>query len=164
MGWAERVCELLCEVALVAMVVLVSAEVIARAALGTFLEMADEVGAYLLVAITFLSLSVCVARNAFHYVELIQGRLPPAARAISLVFFDVLALACALVILWQLARLEWISWNSGDVSPTWLMTPLWLPRLSMPIGMLALVITLTKATIVGIRRISMAPDHTPKNG
>jgi len=159
-GWVERTCELLCEVALVVMIVLISAEVIGRTFFGVSFEMSDEIGAYLLVAITFLSLSVCVVKNAFHYVEFVQGRLSPAARVISLVFFDVLALGCSLIILWQLVRLEWISWNSGDVSASWLMTPLWLPRLSMPIGMLAMVITLTKATIVGVRRISVGRGHT----
>jgi hypothetical protein len=49
-------------------------------------------------------------------------------------------------------RLEWITWNSGDTAATWLMTPLWLPRLPMALGMLALVIGLAKAALAELRR------------
>ncbi len=152
--WVERGCELLCEISLIAMIVLISAETIARTVLGVSFEVSDEVGAYLLVAITFLSLSVCVARNEFHYVELVQARITPKARAMSRVFFDVIALVCSAVILWQVIRLEWISWNSGDMAATWLATPVWMPRLSLPIGMAALCFTLTRSLIKHWRRLS----------
>ena len=40
-------------------------------------EIADELGGYMLVVMTFVSLSVCQVNNAFHRVELIQARLSP---------------------------------------------------------------------------------------
>ena len=160
--WVERACEWLCESSLIAMIVLISAETIARTVLGVSFEVSDEVGAYLLVAISFLSLSVCVARNEFHYVELVQARLTPKARAASRVLFDVIALLCSLVILWQVLRLEWISWTSGDVAATWLATPVWLPRLSLPIGMAALCYTLVRSLIKHWRRLSAMRRETAR--
>ena len=152
-GWVERACQFLCNIALAGMVVLIGAEAIARIA-GVALEMADEVGGYLLVAVTFLSLSVCQATHAFHHLELVQPRLSPRGRAISAVVFDLLALGFSAILLWQLARLEWITWASGDVAPTELLTPLWLPRLSMPLGAAALCAVLLKSFIVNFRRLA----------
>ena len=37
----------------------------------------DEIGGYMLAAITFLSLSVCQVNDSFHHVELVQARLSP---------------------------------------------------------------------------------------
>jgi TRAP-type C4-dicarboxylate transport system permease small subunit len=151
LGWLERVCELVCECVLVVMVVMIGVDVIARTGFGISFEISDEIGAYLLVAITFFSMSVCLATGAFHRVEIIQAKLSPAVRSASMFSFEVLALVCALVVLWQLVRLEWITWNSGDTAATWLMTPLWLPRLPMALGMLALVIGLAKAALAELR-------------
>ena len=47
---------------------------------GTSLQITDEVGGYLLVALTFLSMSVAEAHGAFHRVEFVQMRLSPSAR------------------------------------------------------------------------------------
>jgi TRAP-type C4-dicarboxylate transport system permease small subunit len=158
-GLLVRLCEVFCESALVIMGLMIAAEVTARSAFNISFEVADEIGAYLLVAITFMSLSVCLATNALHHVEVVQARLSPRARAWCAVLFDVLALAGSAIVLWQVCRLEWITWNSGDVSATWLMTPLWLPRLAMVVGMLVLCITLLGAVVTGARRAAVAQPH-----
>ena len=65
---------------LMAMIVLIGAEAIARNVFATSLQVTDEVGGYLLVAMTFLSMSVAEAHGAFHRVELIQARLSAKRR------------------------------------------------------------------------------------
>ena len=74
----ENTSETLCAMFLVAMIVLIGAEAIARNVFGTSLQVTDEVGGYLLVALTFLSMSVAEAHGAFHRVELIQSKLSPS--------------------------------------------------------------------------------------
>ena len=59
------------------MIVLIGAEAIARNVFGTSLQVTDEVGGYLLVALTFLSMPVAEAHGAFHRVELIQSQSEP---------------------------------------------------------------------------------------
>lgn len=139
-----RVSEWLCNLTLVAMLVIITAEAVARL-FGHSLEMADEVGGYLLVAISFLSLAVCQVSGSFHHLELLQPRLSDRGRAIWSVIFNVLSLACTLVIFWQLCRLEMQSWSYGDVAPTELQTPLWLPRITMPLGMFGLSLVLLRS-------------------
>ena len=75
------------------MIVLIGAEAIARNVFGTSLQITDEVGGYLLVAMTFLSMSVAEAHGAFHRVELVQVRLSRSARMISQIVFDLMSLA-----------------------------------------------------------------------
>ena len=65
---------------LVAMIVLIGAEAIVRNVFGGSLEVVDEIGGYLLVIVTFLSMSVAEAHGAFHRVELVQARMGPRAR------------------------------------------------------------------------------------
>src|SRR5665647_2052131 len=67
----ENGSELVCSLFLIAMIVLIGAEAIARNVFGTSLQVTDEIGGYLLVAMTFISMSVAEAHGAFHRVELI---------------------------------------------------------------------------------------------
>ena len=96
----------------------------------------------MLVVICFLSLSACHVNGSFHQVEFVQARLSPRVRSLSQLIFGVLSLAACLLLAWQFIRLEMSSWRFGDVAPTYLATPLWLPRLPMALGMIALCFSL----------------------
>lgn len=150
----ERLCQRLCELALVASVVMIGAEVISRALFHFSFEVTDEVGGYLLVAISFLSLPVSQVHHGFHHVEFVQARLSPRARAWSRLVFELVCLFCIAVLLWQLARLELGTWRSEDVAPTILGTPLWIPRLTMPLGAAVLLLTLLRTVLGDWRRIT----------
>jgi len=69
-------------------------------------EIADELGGYMLVVMTFVSLSVCQANNAFHQVELLQARLKPRGRALSAAISTLLSFGVAALLLWHFIRLE----------------------------------------------------------
>ena len=77
----EDACETICALFLVVSIVLIAAEAIARNVFATSFQITDEVCGYLLVALTFLSMSVAEAHGAFHRVELVQTRLSFAATA-----------------------------------------------------------------------------------
>jgi TRAP-type C4-dicarboxylate transport system permease small subunit len=134
LGLIDRCCEILCGLALVAMIVLIGAEAVARNIFGFSLQITDEVGGYLLVAVSFLSLSIAQSSGAFHHVELVQANLKARGRLLSGVVFDLMSLAACVIITWQLVDLEMNSWQTGDTAATPLGTPLWLPQLVMPIG------------------------------
>jgi TRAP-type C4-dicarboxylate transport system permease small subunit len=148
----ERVCKWASEAALVTMLVVIGADVFTRYLLNFSFEIADEIGGYMLVVMTFVSLSVCQANNAFHQVELVQARLSPRWRALSAAIFDVLAFGLAAVLLWHFVRLEFSSWRFGERAPTYLETPLWLPRLAMAIGVAALCFSIVRTFLAHVRR------------
>ncbi|MGI8478067.1 MAG: TRAP transporter small permease [Thermomicrobiales bacterium] len=152
-SWIETVCEGLCSLSLLAMIVLIGAEALARNVFNTSLQITDEVGGYLLVAVTFLSLSVAEAHGAYHRVELVQARLGPRARLVSQIVFDVMSLLAAAILTWQLTRLALNSWRAEDVAPTPLQTPLWLPQSTMGIGSTVLCLALVRTILVKLRRL-----------
>jgi TRAP-type C4-dicarboxylate transport system permease small subunit len=151
----EHACELLCALGLVVMIVLIAAGVLCRSLFGFSLQITDELGGYLLVAISFLSLSVSEAYDAFHHVEFVQARLSPRNQLISQIAFDLMSLTFCLVLDWQLIRFEIGTWRSGDVAPTLLATPLWVPRLAMGIGTSVVCLTLIKSIAVKVQRLRL---------
>jgi TRAP-type C4-dicarboxylate transport system permease small subunit len=154
----EKGSEALCALFLTTMIVLIASEAIARNVFSTSLQVTDEVGGYLLVATTFLSMSVAEAHGAFHRVELIQARLGHAMRMISQIVFDLMSLGAAVVVTWQLTRLTLNSWRAEDVAPTPLQTPLWLPQSTMAIGMALLCFALIRTILAKAKRVRGRPQ------
>jgi TRAP-type C4-dicarboxylate transport system permease small subunit len=150
-GPLEEVCERLCILALIGMMSLIGAEAVTRNLFGFSLQISDEIGGYLLVAVAFLSLSVAQAHGAYHQVELVRARMSPRGRLVAGLLFDALSLLASAILLWQLVRHELSTWRSEDVAPTLLLTPLWIPELVMPIGAAILCLTLVR-TIAGKAR------------
>jgi len=151
-GPVERLCKWASEAALITMLLVIGVDIATRYLLNFSFEIADELGGYMLVAMTFVSLSVCQANNAFHQVELIQARLSPRWRALSAAIFDMLSFAFAALLLWQLIKLERSSYRFGEKAPTYLETPLWIPRLAMAVGVAALLFSIVRTFLAHVRR------------
>jgi TRAP-type C4-dicarboxylate transport system permease small subunit len=148
----EKICMWICEVGIVAMGAIVILEVITRNLFGFSFEMSEELGGYIIVGISFLSLPVCQVYRSYHHVQFIQARLSPRMQALSHFLFDVLSLLFCFVLMWQLTRFVATSYRSEDVAPTLLGTPLWIPQALMPIGMLAATVSLLRAARGNWRR------------
>lgn len=144
----ERFCGVLCALAIVGMVVLTCAEVVSRTLRGHSLGFADEIGGYLLAAITFLSLPVALVHGSLHYVDFVQKVLSPFWRQVSHIVFLVLALAFALLMEWQLIRLVSRSFTDGVLAPTLLATPVWIPQSAMAIGMGLFALALLRSLLL----------------
>jgi TRAP-type C4-dicarboxylate transport system permease small subunit len=154
-GPVEWTCKVASEAALLVMLVLIAVDIVTRSVLNFSFEVSDEVGGYMLVVITFVSLSACHVNGSFHEVEFVQARLSPRGRSLSQLLFGLLALAACALLAWQYGRFELSSWRFADVAPTYLATPLWLPRLAMVLGMLALCFSLCRTVIAEAKRLRM---------
>jgi TRAP-type C4-dicarboxylate transport system permease small subunit len=152
-GPVEWTCKIASEVALVVMLVLIAVDIVTRSLFNFSLEVSDEVGGYMLVAIAFLSLSACHVNHSFHEVEFVQARLTARARSLSHLIFGLLSRVACVLLAWQFVRLEMSSWRFGDVAPTYLSTPLWLPQLPMALGMIALCFSLCRTLIAEAKRL-----------
>jgi TRAP-type C4-dicarboxylate transport system permease small subunit len=153
LGLLERFCQLVCAVAIVALAAIVLTEIVTRNLFNFSFQISDEVGGYIVVGLTFLALPVCQARQAYHHVMLIQARLPLRARELLNLGFDVLSLAFCAVLIWQLAWQTVQTWQSGDIAPTLLATPLWLPQAVMPIGCTILASVLVRGIVRRVQRM-----------
>jgi TRAP-type C4-dicarboxylate transport system permease small subunit len=154
-GPVERTCKVASEAALLVMLVLIAVDIATRYLFNFSFEISDEIGGYMLVAIAFLSLSPCQINRSFHEVEFVQTRLSPRARSISRLIFGLLALVASALLAWQFVRLELSSWRFGDVAPSYLATPQWLPRLPMALGMIALCFSLCRTLIAEARTLQL---------
>ncbi len=149
----ERVCKLACAAALIVMLVVIGVDILTRSLFNFSFEISDELGGYMLVVITFVSLPVCQISDSFHHVELVQSRLSPFARAVSHVIFDLLSLAFCVLLLWQLVRFEITSFRFGDHAPTYLATPLWIPQIAMMLGAAALCFSMVRTLAADVARL-----------
>jgi TRAP-type C4-dicarboxylate transport system permease small subunit len=149
----ERACKLACVAALIVTLVVIGVDILTRSLFNFSFEISDELGGYMLVVITFVSLPVCQISGSFHHVELVQSRLSPFARAVSHVIFDLLSLAFCVLLLWQLTRFELSSYRFGDRAPTYLATPLWIPQIAMMLGAAALCFSMVRTLAADVARL-----------
>src|SRR5262252_10833271 len=149
----ERICRLACVAALVVMLIIVAVDILTRSLFNFSFEISDELGGYLLVVITFVSLPVCQISDSFHHVELVQSRLSPFARAVSHVIFDLLSFTFCALLLWQLVRFEMTSYRFNDHAPTYLATPLWVPQAVMVVGAAAMCFAMVRTLTAHIARV-----------
>jgi TRAP-type transport system small permease protein len=153
-GVIEKACKLASALALVVLLLAVGIDIVTRWAFNFSFEVSDELGGYMLVAIAFLSLPVSHINGAFHRVEFVQARLSQRAQLLSRFAFDLTALVFCAVFVWQFVGLVRSSWRFGDHAPTFLETPLWLPRSLLVIGMAGLCLSLARSLAADLRRLS----------
>lgn len=146
----------LCQIATVGLVVMMVTEMVVRSLFGWSIQWSNEVGGYALVAITFLSLASGQYLHAYHRVHFLENHLSATGKALLRLVFDLASFVVALVLLLEFVRFEWITWQSGDVASTVLMTPLWMPRLAMPLGAALLVWALLRTLAADARRLRAA--------
>jgi TRAP-type C4-dicarboxylate transport system permease small subunit len=149
----ERICKLACVATLIVMLVVIGVDIVTRSLFNFSFEISDELGGYMLVVISFVSLPVCQISDSFHHVELVQSRLSPFGRALSHVIFDVLSLAFCVLLLWQLTKFELSSFRFGDRAPTYLATPLWIPQSAMMLGAAALCFSMLRTLAADVARL-----------
>jgi TRAP-type C4-dicarboxylate transport system permease small subunit len=152
-GVVERACKLACVAALIVMLAVIGVDILTRSLFNFSFEISDELGGYMLMVITFVSLPVCQINDSFHHVELVQSRLSPFARAVSQVIFDLLSLTFCVLLLWQLVRFEITSFRSDDHAPTYLATPLWIPQIAMMLGAAALCFSMVRTLAAHVARL-----------
>lgn len=152
----ERLLRWTCEAIIVLLIVQIGAELTLRGLFGVSMQFSNEIGGYALIAVTFLSLSSCLVNHAYRRVHLVEARLRPRGAALLRLVFDLLALAVTVILLWQFVRFELITWRSGDVAPTQLMTPLWIPRLVMAVGVAGLALSFLRVIRGDLRRLAAA--------
>lgn len=140
----DWLCRWITQLAVIALILMIATEVIARSVFHLSLEVTDELGGYALIVITFVSLPTCQAQGAFHHVHFLDAKLGPLARAVLRAVFSAVSLAAVAVLFWQFVLFAITSWQSGDVAATTLLTPLWMPRAIMCFGSACLCLSLCR--------------------
>ncbi|AWP73584.1 TRAP transporter small permease [Bordetella bronchiseptica] len=153
-----RVQRLLSELIVLAMTLLIAAEVICRALFGFSLMIVEEVGGYLLVALVFLGMGVALHDGVLFRAEFVINALGERARLILQCVFDAVCLAGMAMLSWQLGVQVYESYARGVRAATTLATPLYLPQLFMVAGALSTALVLLSQLLEGLARLR-SPHH-----
>src|SRR5215203_3119288 len=91
-GFIEGMCGQLAKLTLVTMMVIIGAEMLLRNTIHFSWEGTDEVGSYLVVAVTFLSLATCQVYGGYHELQIVKMKLSPRIHAALNVLLHVVCL------------------------------------------------------------------------
>jgi TRAP-type C4-dicarboxylate transport system permease small subunit len=135
------------------MMLLVLVDVTKRYVLQNPLSVAEEYGAYMLVAITCMGLAFTWKEGSHVRVELLISRLSPAARQwlrVMTVFIAFLFTVFMLIASYQLVS---FSFMFGTRSGSWIRTPIAWPQITMIIGSVLLFFQLIIETIRAVEEL-----------
>ena len=151
----ERWTGLGCDIAglmLVAMVILITVEIVARGVFGTSTLLADEYSGYLFVWATLIGFAHALQTGAFLRVEGLIDRLPAHLRAWTDVLSAIVGLVVTAVCTYATATLVLASFRFGTLSIQPSATPLWMAQLVMPASFAVLVLLYAGLATASLRR------------
>jgi len=142
--------------AMVAMLLVILAQILARWAGLTFPGATDYAG-YLMAASFFFGLSYAFAHGAHIRVGLLLSRLTGTSRRIAELWCLGVSAGLAWYFAYYACRAVYVSRLIGDVSQGQDATPLWIPQLSMAAGTVVFALALTDRLV---RVLCGAPVET----
>ena len=157
-GRAAGVASLLAGLATLAIVLLISFDVLMRYFFDRPQLFVDELASFLEVLIIFGGLAYTFRAGGHVRVDLLTNHLPPPARARLRIVTLALGLAFLTVVMWVTAQSALTAWRYGRVSAV-MLYPLWLPMLLIPAG-LGLMAVAMLATLRHQVRAALGPRAT----
>lgn len=118
------------------------AEIVTGEAVGLVLPSYAEFTGYFLATATFLAAANALKAGTHIRVNLIIKRLGPKARHVTEVWCAGAGAVFTAYFTYWAGNLTIESWQFSDVSPGIIPVPIWIPQLSMVIGLLVLTIAL----------------------
>jgi len=118
-----------------------------------------EIAGFFLAAASFLALAYTLMRGGHIRVTLVLSYLPKGARLVFEVLGLSLCAATAIYATWFMGSLTLESLRYGDLSPGIVAIPLWIPQLSLTIGLGVFAIALCDLAISTLvaRKLILVP-------
>ncbi len=126
--------------------------------LGFSMAGMDAYAGYCLAAGSFLAMGYALRSGDHIRVTLILQRLHGRARWWMEVLCLVIATLLSGYFAWFAARLVWGSYSFNDVSQNVDATPLWIPQLSMALGLFGLALAFAEQLVYVLRFRSLPPQ------
>ncbi|MBI2494392.1 MAG: TRAP transporter small permease [Candidatus Rokubacteria bacterium] len=155
-GWASRAGAVVGAVALAAMILLITAQVVSRRLLSVPLVVADEVSGYLLVIVTFMGLGYALLNGDHIQVTLLTERLQARTRARLRVAWCVIAASYLSLLLVRTAALAWESFHRQTFSVSATNFLLWPIQAFVPLGFAVLLLQLLAELALAARALREA--------
>lgn len=117
----------------------------------------DAYAGYCLAAGSFLAMSHAFRRGDHIRVTLVLSRLRGRARYWMEVLCLVVAALLSAYFAWFSAKLVWGSYVYHDISQNVDATPLWIPQVSMALGLFGLAVAFAEQLLITLRSGRLAP-------
>src|ERR1700742_102855 len=137
LSFCNGIIVVLASLALIAACAVLSYSVLGRALFHLANYWQDEAAVFLLVGATFMTSAYVQGRRGHIGIEAFVGLLSPTANRIRLWLVDVASLLFCSFFAWKSWTLAHEAWVDGQVSNS-----MWSPPLSIPYGLMAIVMTL----------------------
>ncbi len=128
-------------ICLIAMMLIITAEVVARQFFNFSFYVVDEYSGYLLVALVFLGVGHSFRTNSMIRVTFLRNAMSERVRTWVSVFFSTLCLLYSVILAIQYARLIHSSYSRG-IGSAFSGSPTYIPQISMVLGMIVLAVVL----------------------
>jgi TRAP-type C4-dicarboxylate transport system permease small subunit len=160
-GRAARAAATLAGAATLAIVLLVSADVLMRYFFDRPQLFVDELASFLEVLVIFGGLAYTFRVGGHVRVDLLTSRLPPAARAVLRAAALAVGLIFIVIVIWTTTQSAVTAYRYGRVSAV-MLYPLWLPMLLIPAGLLLMAVAMLVRLGRQLRALGLAaPDEAP---
>lgn len=133
---------------LLLLVLLICVEIISRFFFNYSLRVVEELAGYLVVCLTLMGASLSLRQNQLFQVEFIFNQWPELWKRYLNLFYLMLSLSVCGVLIFYTSHLVLSSFGRGNVAPTFLMTPLWIPQVLIPLGLSCIAIFIVEKIIL----------------
>lgn len=157
-----RAAGILAAVALLGIAALILAQITARL-MGGQIKSSDDFAGWMLAASLFLALPMTLNAGEHIRVTVVAENLPDRARLALDTLVTAIGAAGVLWAAWQVLKYVKESWQYHDVSQGLIAVPLWIPQLSMAVGMVLLALALVERLILRLMGRPVADDAAPPN-
>ena len=122
-------------------------------AIGLVLPSYADFAGYFLASASFLAAASALKSGDHIRVELIIDKLNPNQRVYTELWCSFVGAAIAIYCSWWSVKLVYESWKYGDLSPGIIAIPIWLPQLSMAIGLIILTIAFVDKFVMTLMQL-----------
>ena len=119
---------------------------------GILVRGADDIVAWLCAAASFLALGHTFRHGELVRVGLLLERLPPRGRRALEIFALGVAAVFVAYMLWSVSRFIYESWKFNEVAQGLIKVPIWMPQLSLVVGIAILLVALVDELIAVLRK------------
>ena len=147
LDWIIDGCGFVCEISLVALVLMVGFEVLSRNLFGLSFSGVEILSGYVLVLLTFLGGSVALRAGSVYRMQFVEGNFHPFLASILAILVHFVAIIFLSLIVYYSSKLVLSSFARGVTSQANASIKLWWLQVVIPVGCSSMIMILISGLI-----------------
>mgnify|MGYP006238914995 CR=1 FL=1 len=147
LNWIINSCGFVCEISLVALVLMVGFEVLSRNLFGLSFSGVEILSGYVLVLLTFLGGSVALRAGSVYRMQFVEGNFHPFLASILAILVHLVAIIFLSLIVYYSSKLVLSSFARGVTSQANASIKLWWLQVVIPVGCSTMIMILISGLI-----------------